>query len=378
MRHASLFSGIGAPELAAYWLGWENVFHCEINPFCRQVLNYWFTNSKSYEDITKTDFREWQGKIDVLTGGFPCQPFSVAGKRKGTEDNRYLWPEFKRAIREIRPLGLLVRMLLASYQWYNPARRLTWKVCRLRSMRINRSLSSKPSARTLKPKDILSNRLLYRLVPSVRPIEETESGSSLVTTASDYEKKRVKENRIRMAEYLRTNLLQTPTTVQRCEAPEKMKERALKKGYKNGTTYNSLLSQLVYGGLLPTPQAADSSIGAVIGQNDRFIITKNGMFRKVNQNGSNGSVGLGRIFHLMSTPTASDWKGGSTRKNPSLQRTSLRGEIHADYGIGKTSQLNPLFVEEMMGFPTYWILMPFLKAPGPSVKTLIPDGGQKL
>mgnify|MGYP000980087848 CR=1 FL=1 len=377
MRHASLFSGIGAPELAAYWLGWENVFHCEINPFCRQVLNYWFTNSKSYEDITKTDFREWQGTIDVLTGGFPCQPFSVAGKRKGAEDDRYLWPEFKRAIREIRPPWLLVRMLLASYQWYNPARRLTWKVCRLRSMRINRSLSSKPSARTLKPKDILSNRLLYRLVPSVRPIEETESGSSLVTTASDYEKKRVKENRIRMAEYLRTNLLQTPTTVQRCEAPEKMKERALKKGYKNGTTYNSLLSQLVYGGLLPTPQAADSSIGAVIGQNDRFIITKNGMFRKVNQNGSNGSVGLGRIFHLMSTPTASDWKGGSTRKNPSLQRTSLRGEIHADYGIGKTSQLNPLFVEEMMGFPTYWILMPFLKAPGPSVKTLIPDGGQK-
>ena len=73
-----------------------------------------------------------------------------------------------------------------------------------------------------------------------------------------------------MAEYLRTNLLQTPTTVQRCEAPEKMKERTLKKGYKNGTTYNSLLSQLVYGGLLPTPQAADSSIGAVIGQNDRF------------------------------------------------------------------------------------------------------------
>lgn len=377
MRHASLFSGIGAPELAAYWLGWENVFHCEINPFCRQVLNYWFTNSKSYEDITKQILENGKGKL--------------MSSREDFHANRSVWPEREREQKitatsgrnlnvpygKSDRLGLLVRMLLASYQWYNPARRLTWKVCRLRSMRINRSLSSKPSARTLKPKDILSNRLLYRLVPSVRPIEETESGSSLVTTASDYEKKRVKENRIRMAEYLRTNLLQTPTTVQRCEAPEKMKERALKKGYKNGTTYNSLLSQLVYGGLLPTPQAADSSIGAVIGQNDRFIITKNGMFRKVNQNGSNGSVGLGRIFHLMSTPTASDWKGGSTRKNPSLQRTSLRGEIHADYGIGKTSQLNPLFVEEMMGFPTYWILMPFLKAPGPSVKTLIPDGGQK-
>lgn len=107
MRHATLFSGIGAPELAADWLGWENVFHCEINPFCWQVLNYWFRKSESYEDITKTDFRKWNGKIDVLTGGFPCQPFSVAGKRKGAEDNRYLWPEFKRAIREIRPSWII-------------------------------------------------------------------------------------------------------------------------------------------------------------------------------------------------------------------------------------------------------------------------------
>lgn len=103
MKHASLFSGIGAPELAAYWLGWENSFHCEINPFCRQVLNYWFDKSESYEDITKTDFTKWHGEIDVLSGGFPCQPFSVAGRRKGAEDNRYLWPEFRRVIREVHP-----------------------------------------------------------------------------------------------------------------------------------------------------------------------------------------------------------------------------------------------------------------------------------
>lgn len=103
MKHATLFSGIGAPELAAYWLGWENVFHCEINPFCRQVLEYWFNSSISYEDITKTNFKRWRGIIDVLSGGFPCQPFSVAGRRKGAEDNRYLWPEFKRVIREVHP-----------------------------------------------------------------------------------------------------------------------------------------------------------------------------------------------------------------------------------------------------------------------------------
>ena len=103
MTHASLFSGIGGPEVAAAMLGWENLFHCEINPFGRKVLEYWFPNSVSYEDITKTSFKEWRGKVDVLTGGFPCQPFSYAGKRGGAEDARYLWPEMLRAIDEIRP-----------------------------------------------------------------------------------------------------------------------------------------------------------------------------------------------------------------------------------------------------------------------------------
>lgn len=103
MTHASLFSGIGGPEVAAAMLGWDNAFHCEINPFGRTILEYWFPDSKSYEDITKTDFREWRGKIDVLTGGFPCQPFSYAGKRGGESDDRYLWPEMFRAIDEIRP-----------------------------------------------------------------------------------------------------------------------------------------------------------------------------------------------------------------------------------------------------------------------------------
>ena len=103
MVHASLFSGIGGPEVAAAMLGWENAFHCEINPFGRAVLDYWFPNSESYEDIYKCNFRKWRGQVDVLTGGFPCQPFSYAGKRGGAEDNRYLWPQMLRAIDEIRP-----------------------------------------------------------------------------------------------------------------------------------------------------------------------------------------------------------------------------------------------------------------------------------
>lgn len=105
--HGSLFSGFDAPSVAASWMGWKNAFHCEINPFCNDILKYWFPNSEHYEDITKTDFSQWRGRIDILTGGFPCQPFSLAGQRKGADDNRYLWPHMLRAIREIRPARVI-------------------------------------------------------------------------------------------------------------------------------------------------------------------------------------------------------------------------------------------------------------------------------
>ncbi len=103
MVHGSLFSGIGGFDLAAQWMGWENAFHCEINPFGKRVLKYYWPKSFSYDDITKTDFTIWRGRIDVLSGGFPCQPYSQAGKRLGKEDDRHLWPEMLRAIREIQP-----------------------------------------------------------------------------------------------------------------------------------------------------------------------------------------------------------------------------------------------------------------------------------
>lgn len=103
MTHASLFRGIGGFDYAAALLGWINIFDCEIDAFCRKVLEYHFPNSVHYGDITKQIFKEWRGKIDVLSGGFPCQPFSLAGQRKGADDNRYLWPQMLRVIREIRP-----------------------------------------------------------------------------------------------------------------------------------------------------------------------------------------------------------------------------------------------------------------------------------
>jgi len=81
MKHGSLFSGIGGFDLAAEWMGWENVFHCEWNEFGQKVLKYHFPNADSYGDITQTDFTKYEGTIDIISGGFPCQPFSTAGQR---------------------------------------------------------------------------------------------------------------------------------------------------------------------------------------------------------------------------------------------------------------------------------------------------------
>lgn len=117
MNHGSLFSGIGGFDLAAEWMGWENIFHCEINPFGKKVLKYYWPKAISYDDITKTDFTFHRGNIDILTGGFPCQPFSVAGKRKGTEDSRNLWPEYHRAIREIQPTWVVGENVPGLINW---------------------------------------------------------------------------------------------------------------------------------------------------------------------------------------------------------------------------------------------------------------------
>ena len=107
----------GGPDMAAEWMGWENVFHCEINQFGKQVLKYYWPNSISYDNIKTTDFTIHRGHIDVLTGGFPCQPYSQAGKRLGKEDDRHLWPEMLRAIREIKPRWVVGENVSGLITW---------------------------------------------------------------------------------------------------------------------------------------------------------------------------------------------------------------------------------------------------------------------
>lgn len=117
MRHASLFSGIGGFDLAAQWMGWENVFQVEIDKYCNKVLTKNFPQTKRYGDITEFDGTKYRGAIDILTGGFPCQPYSSSGKRKGNTDSRHLWPQMLRVIGEIQPTYIVGENVFGITNW---------------------------------------------------------------------------------------------------------------------------------------------------------------------------------------------------------------------------------------------------------------------
>ncbi len=228
MTHASLFSGIGGFDLAAEWAGWTNMFNCEIDGFCRKVLKYHFPNAQQYADIRTTDFTVWRGRIDVLTGGFPCQPFSLAGKRRGTEDDRYLWPEMLRAIREIRPEWVVGEMftdsLIGRTDWFSTRCALTWKMQATRS-----------------------GRLYFRLLLSALPTAGT--GCGLLPTVQTQGLK-VCNAKGRM-EFMPLELLPTPTAI---DAGSGRINRSLSPNASERPT----LAMAAKLGLLPTPTANDA------------------------------------------------------------------------------------------------------------------------
>ncbi|UIO41650.1 DNA (cytosine-5-)-methyltransferase, partial [Brevibacillus brevis] len=115
MRMLSLFAGIGGIDLAAHWAGIETVAFCEIEPFCQKVLQKHWPRLPIFDDVRTINKQQLIEKgvigderaIDIICGGYPCQPFSNAGQRLGEEDDRHLWPEMLRLIRELRPTWVL-------------------------------------------------------------------------------------------------------------------------------------------------------------------------------------------------------------------------------------------------------------------------------
>lgn len=336
---------MGGFDLAAEWMGWENLFHCEINEWCQKVLRFHFPKSIQYDDITRTDFTPWRGKVDILTGGFPCQPFSTAGKRRGAEDDRYLWPEMLRAIREIRPAWVIGENVAGITSMVQPGSEVT--------------VESQASLFETSDKETLLEQE-YVIETVCRDLEREGFPSSrfLFQLA-------VSEPRTGGTGY---GLLPTVQT------------QGLKVCDKNGKTKFMNLS------LLPTPTAQE---GFNSGKGEIFV-TRNNTIRIKNQNGTSSRLGLeGAVKHMLyPTPTAQDFKRrGPDSKQQGLPEAAYKGllptpkanswKTPCEHGegspdlqtyiakkIGETSQLNPLFVEDMMGYPLMWTTLPFLSQNG--------------
>lgn len=124
MQIIDLFSGVGGFSIAGDWMGWETVLFCEIDPFCQRILKTHYPDVPIHKDIktiteealTKNKLYD-KNKRTILTGGFPCQPFSTAGARKGTEDDRHLWPEMLRTIRLFQPDWVVAENVYGIVNW---------------------------------------------------------------------------------------------------------------------------------------------------------------------------------------------------------------------------------------------------------------------
>jgi DNA (cytosine-5)-methyltransferase 1 len=117
MRLLDLFAGVGGFSLAAHWMGWETVGFVEWEKYNKKVLAKNFPNTPIHGDITT--YHGTLHEADIITGGFPCQPFSTAGKREGTNDSRYLWPEMLRVIRGVQPTYVIGENVAGIYSMDN-------------------------------------------------------------------------------------------------------------------------------------------------------------------------------------------------------------------------------------------------------------------
>lgn len=250
------------------------------------------------------------------------------------------------------PLGSLVKTLLESRRWWSPAKSLRWDAQTIFSKRITyiekkADSRSTKSVQTSKPKDIPSNRLLFQLVPSEHHTEETVFG--LLPTVQTQGLRQC--NKKGKTEFVPLDLLPTPNAMDIAHKDMEINERG-RRNPKRGKTDHSLgLEDMAVAKLLPTPCSIEAT---------KFTKTIN----------PNSQMGQGltalAVNGMMPTPSARDWKGCT---NPGVKKANgnVYGETLPDTVkrvTGGSFQLNPLFVEEMMGFPLMWTALPFLSPSG--------------
>ncbi len=447
MRHASLFTGLGAWDLAARWMGWENLFQCEIDPFCLTVLKHHFPDAERYSDIRNTDFTPWRDKIDVLSGSFPCQAFSQAGKRKGTSDpttatcGQKCLEQFVKSDRAGSWQKTFSALLIGMEGWFSNRCILTWKM-----------------------KVTPYKRSYFQLAVSMRRTNDTAPGLLPTVTTTNSSQGFHSRNKFGLPLLPMAALLQTPTVTEiECrsqEALQRRKEMRNRSGRKtvppgnlaeqihsvmNGGTLTDMSAIIredtqesgISEKLLPTPMAGNARCGTSKGVGcggriDRKIAqgrtielhdmatlallpTPTAFDRKTchqevtgktitRDSGVTFTAGLRMMAPngLLPTPQVRDWKGKSiaeSKRERGLTTTfgkslpdvvsgmlpTPHSSLHKTTGLtpqawekriadkrqedlnmaiyrktGSTSQLSPQFVEEMMGFPRFYTVLPFL------------------
>jgi len=290
MNHISLFSGIGGFDLASEWMGWNNIASCEINPFGRKVLNHYWPDALHHDDVhtfTKKLLNEkiknWNSKDVILSGGFPCQPYSQAGKRKGKEDERHLWPEMLRIIREVRPRWIVGENVRGLVNWNG---------------------------------GLVFDEIHFDL----ETIGYEVQSFILPACSKDAPHRR---DRIWIVAY--TNDTNTGSDNRGNEGTAKEIRR--EQGGK--CTWNIFWFWV----MLPTPRAR------AVGGN-------------CSNNRKKGNL-EDKIAEFLPTPQASEGTKITGKENQDSLTKRARQTT------GKTSQLNPRFVAEMMGFPANWTELPF-------------------
>lgn len=257
MTHGSLFSGVGGFDLAAEWMGWQNIFHCEINPFGQQILKYYWPHAISYNNIKNTDFNCHRGGGASISSQVDSH-VSLTALRESEKEKKMNATYGQKCLEQLKKSNLVgswaktfMGLLIGMEGWYSTRCNLTWKM-----------------------KGTSYNRYYCQLQASTLHTKDTGSG------------------------------------------------------------------------LLPTPAARDEKNGSKL-EDGR---TK----RKLAQKWSFGLNDLATM-ELLPTPMASDCGEKVTGLENQDPLVKMARQM-----TGKTSQLNPRFVMEMMGFPPDWTLIPFL------------------
>ena len=347
LKMLSLFSGVGMIDLAASWAGIETVAVCEIQPYPQQILKKRFPEVKVYDDIFNITAEKLKNdgitKVDIVAGGFPCQPFSVAGNREGEEDERHLWPEMCRVIRELKPrwvLGENVPGLLSIADVSGRRGGTFGSILRDLAEMGHDAIWSVYGANEIGAPH--KRERVFILANSVSERRNDGGDNWQGGYIPNDAERSAKENKSEWDEWqYRTsqvgandgNLWATPSAADAT-------------GNHGGGQHKSLRTDVYNSSnqLWPTPQARDYRSG------DNPDSPRQG--RKAERGWSNN---LNDVVKLWGTPRACDYKGccqyGTPRHAEELKRGNLKGEVMEPNNKG---QLNPDWVEILMGLPIGW------------------------